>query len=193
MKKIFNILFLLAITSGTGISQTNTVDSLRAILKDASKPIERFELFDPLLLTLPPWVGTNIDSAYSFEMLQLAQELKNDSLLTISYNWLGSYFYLNKGDNSTALEYYAKGLPFAQKANDKRRISSLYFDIALVYFDLQDYESAVENTRLGGQNLPDKSHPLYDFMLIQFQGNMAQYFLLVNQPDSALYYGQHLS
>ena len=39
---------------------------------------------------------------------------------------------------------------------------------------------------------PRKSHPLYDFMLAQYQRGMATYFAATNQPDSALAYAQPL-
>jgi two-component system, NtrC family, sensor kinase len=153
----------------------------------------RFDVLNKLVLELVGWKGDNVDSTYCIQMLLIAQELKQDSLLAISYNWWGSFFYLNKGDNATALEYFYKALPYAQKHNDKRRISSLYFDIALVYFDLQDLDEALSVTRKGGQNLPNKSHVLYDFMLMQYLGNMTDYFLRLKQVDSAFHYVRELT
>ena len=123
-------------------------------------------------------------------MLEIAQELKNDSLKAISYNWLGTYFYQQKGDNTSALEYYFKALPLAEKLKEKRRISSIYFDMALVYFDMLDYQKALEVTRKGGENLPEKTNPMYDFMLLQYEANMTQYFLITKHADSAFYYAQ---
>ncbi|MEP6674758.1 MAG: hypothetical protein ABJA78_06375 [Ferruginibacter sp.] len=134
--------------------------------------------------------GGAFDSSSIIQLLQIAQQLKNDSLLAISYNWIGSFLAFNKGDNITALEYYFKALPLADKVNDKRRISSLYFDIGLIYFILEDNEKAGENIRKGGENLPERSSPMFDFMLVQYQRNMSQYYLYAGQPDSALHYSQ---
>ena len=78
------------------------------------------------------------------------------------------------------------------KTKDKRRTSSLYFDIALVYLYLQNTEEMVKFNQLGKDNLPEKTHPLYDYMLVQYQRGMSTYFLLQNQPDSALHYAQAL-
>ncbi|MFT7233198.1 MAG: two-component system NtrC family sensor kinase [Cyclobacteriaceae bacterium] len=189
----FILAFLLGLTCTIGISQSHIADSLRNLLVTTTKPIDRFDLINNLVLDLTSWKGDNVDSALSMQMLQIAQRQNNDSLLAISYNWLGTYFYLNKGDNSSALEYYFKAIPLAEKAKDKRRISSLYFDISLVYFDIQNNQEALENTKKGRQNLPQKDHPLYNFMLIQYEGSMAQYFLLENQLDSAFYYVQRMS
>ena len=137
--------------------------------------------------------GSAVDSGTVIELLKIAQQLKSDSLLAISYNWIGSYMAFTTGDNIAALEYYFKAIPLAEKVNDKRRISSLYFDIALVYFNLQNVEEAFKNVLKGGQNLPDTSSPMYSFMLVQYQRNMAQYYLLAHQYDSALHYAQSLT
>jgi hypothetical protein len=69
-------------------------------------------------------------------MLRIAQELNNDSLLAIAYNLVGGYFISNSGDYGKALEFYFKGIPLAEKANDMRRISSLDTDISVGYFKL---------------------------------------------------------
>jgi tetratricopeptide (TPR) repeat protein len=134
-----------------------------------------------------------VDTTTVIHLLSIAQELKNDSLMAISYNWIGSFLAFIKGDNTAALGYYFKALPLAEKVKDKRRISSLYFDISLVYFTLQNKNEALKNLRKGGENLPDTSSPMYSFMLMQYQRGMCQYFLLSRQNDSALYYAQQLT
>jgi two-component system NtrC family sensor kinase len=192
MKKTFPIVLLLTITPMAGYTQSNVYDSLKAVLERTDNQMEKFDALNRLSLELVGWRGDNVDSIYSTQMLQIAQKLKNDSLLAISYNWLGSYFYLNKGDNATALEYLYKAIPYAERFKDKRRLSSLYFDIALVYFDLLDNEEAMLATKKGAQYLPDKSNPLYDFMLIQYVGNMADYFIRINKVDSVFHYAKQL-
>ncbi len=134
-----------------------------------------------------------LDSAACVQMLRLAQELKNDSLLAISYNLIGEFISRIKGDNTTGLEYYFKAIPLAEKSNDKRRLSSIYFDMSSVYFNLQNNEESVNAIRKGGENLPGKSHPLYDFMLAQYQRGMSMYFVYNKQADSALSYAQSLA
>ncbi|MFT7028632.1 MAG: signal transduction histidine kinase [Marinoscillum sp.] len=171
-----------------GYSQNQYADSLRSVLKTTTDPVDRFDLLNNILLDITSYRGSNIDSLTTMQMVQVAQKQNNDSLSAISYNWLASYFYQQKGDNATALEYYFKAIPLAETTNDKRRISSIYFDMALVYFEMLDYEMALEVTRKGGENLPDKAHPMYYFMLIQYQANLVQYFLIKNNPDSAFHY-----
>ena len=94
-------------------------------------------------------------------------------MLATSYDWIGYYLYQNKGDNAAALEYYFKALPLAEKVNDKRRISSICFDIAAVYGTLLNRQEFLNYTRRGGRFLPDKSSDKYYNMLVQYQRNMA--------------------
>jgi tetratricopeptide (TPR) repeat protein len=139
-----------------------------------------------MILTLQ---GGNIDSSSTIQLLQIAQQQKNDSMLAIAYNWIGSYFSSTKGDNISALEYYFKGIPVAEKTKDKRRLSSLYFDIAIAYYALQNFEEGFKYNMRGGENLPDKSSPIYEFMLVQYQRNAVTFYLQKHQADSALHYG----
>ena len=111
-------------------------------------------------------------------------------MLAISYDWIGYFFYQSKGDNTTSIEYFFKALPLAEKYHDKRRISSLYFDIAGVYFWLKNIDAFFNFTKKGGKNLPDKNSPKYDYMLMQYQRNMGIAYLEKNQLDSSLYYAQ---
>ena len=167
MKKILISLLFISITDICN-AQTKFADSLKTVLTNTTNPLERFNLLTKILENQSFFRGGNIDSADCIRLLQIAQQLKNDSLLAASYNWIGSYFSFTKGDNAAALEYYFKALPLAEKANDKRRISSLDFDISLAYYALQNNNAAVQYVRKGGDDLPDKSHPLYDFMLLQY-------------------------
>jgi tetratricopeptide (TPR) repeat protein len=80
----------------------------------------------------------------------------------------------------------------AAAADDPRRISSLYFDIALIYFRLQNFEAAGKSIRKGGENLPDPSSPMSNYMVMQYQRNMSQYYLDIHRLDSALHYVQQL-
>ncbi len=190
MRKSF-IAVCLFFLSFNSTAQNKTIDSLKILLPQTTKPIDRFRLIENILENINKFSG-NADSALSIELLKIAQQQNDAAMLASSYNWIGIYFSLAKGDNTTALEYYFKALPLAIKTNDKRRTSSLYFDIALVYLYLQNTEEMLKFNQLGKDNLPEKTHPLYDYMLVQYQRGMSTYYLLENQPDSALHYAQAL-
>lgn len=189
MKKILSLICLLTCIH-IAFAQSNNADSSKAALANYKIPLERFSATIKYLETVDSYGSGNIDSALCIDLLQIAQQLKNDSLLAISFDWIGYYFSIKKGDNTTALEYYFKGLPLAEKFKDKRRISSIYFDIAGVYNNLKNIEEYFNFTRKGGLNLPDKTSPKYDHMLVQFQRNMGSIYRDKKQLDSALYYAQ---
>ena len=139
MKKIITLFCFIAGIQ-TVFGQNNHPKNAKAALADYSNPMERFTETIKYLETIDSYSSNNIDSATCIDLLLIAQQLKNDSLLATSYNWIGYYFSQSKGDNSTALEYYFKALPLAEKFNDKRRISSLCFDIASIYFALKNID-----------------------------------------------------
>lgn len=189
MKKNITLLcFLIFIQTAFG--QSNYTDTAKAALANYKNPIERFTATIKYLETIDSYASSDIDSSACIDLLQIAQQLKNDSLLATSYNWIGYYFSLKRGDNAAALEYYFKALPLAEKYSDKRRISSIYFDISTVYFNLKNLEEYFKFTKIGGENLPDKTSSKYSYMLVQYQRNTGTYYLEKNQLDSALYYLQ---
>ena len=192
MKKTL-ILICFFLSNQLSFAQDKYADSLENILVKTAKPIDRFSIMVKIAESNLVLTGGMIDTATPIHLLQIAQQLKSDSLLAISYNWVGAYMGFSRGNNTAALEYYFKALPLAEKVHDKRRISSLYFDIALVYFILNNNEEAGKNMRKGGENLPDESSPMYNFMLVQYQRNMAKYYLVSQQYDSALHYAQALT
>lgn len=189
MKKIIPLVCFITSIQVVFAQNTNP-ENMKAALAGYSNPIERFGATINYLETIDSRATNNIDSAICIDLLQIAQQLKNDSLLAISYDWIGYYFMQVKGDNSTALEYYFKGLPLAEKFNDKRRISSLCFDIAYTYFVLKNIDEFFTFTKKGGGNLPEKTSPKYDYMLVQYQRNMGMAFTEKDQLDSALSYAQ---
>ena len=189
MKKVLSTVLLLVLLFNTGLAQSKITDSLRAVLASEINPEKRFNLIVKILENEDVYLVNQIDSSACKELLRIAQSQKSDAMLATSYDWIGYYLYQNKGDNAAALEYYFKALPLAEKVNDKRRISSICFDIAAVYGTLLNRQEFLNYTRRGGRFLPDKSSDKYYYMLVQYQRNMANYFLVTDQLDSAQQYG----
>ena len=78
--------FIISTFCNSGLAQNSTIDSLKSLLINTNKPVERFDILNNLTLELTGWKGDNVDSSYCVQMLHIAQDLKNDSLLAISYN-----------------------------------------------------------------------------------------------------------
>jgi tetratricopeptide (TPR) repeat protein len=171
----------------------NRSDSLVAVLTRTTDPIERFDLYNKLGEEYFSSGNNNLDSASCLKMLQIAQQLNNDSLLAISYNFIGNLFLLNTGDYSRALEYFFKGIPLAERTKDKRRLSSLLVDIAIVYENLGNKNEQLHYIRKAEASLPGKNEPMYNYMVRQIHYNYSRYFLSVRRPDSAMHYTQALN
>jgi tetratricopeptide (TPR) repeat protein len=192
MKKIITCLLFICIAF-ISHAQDKYVDSLKTVLAKTSKPIERFDLLNKILEYGYINGESNPDSSSCIEVLSIAEQLNNDSLLAIGYNQVGNYFLRSNGDFSSALEYFFKGIPLAEKVHDKRRLSSLYIDIAALYSKLNNAEEELKYTRKALANLPEKTSPLYNFMAAQAQYYMCSYFLSQQKKDSALHYAQALN
>jgi hypothetical protein len=192
MKRIFIAILFSALTFSSH-AQNKYVDSLKTVLASTSDPFKRFNIFRKIGQDVFRKGYGSIDSLTCFQMLEIAKKLNNDSLLAISYSWIGDFFLINKGDNTTSLEYFFKGIPLAAKTKDKPTLCSLYLDIAAAYFNLNNPGEAIIYIRRGGDNLPDPSSFEYDFMAAQYQLDMATYFILQQQPDSALHFVQALN
>jgi tetratricopeptide (TPR) repeat protein len=188
MKKTSIVLFI-CLLSYNSMPQSKFADSMKALLAKTNKPVEQFDLLNKLGEGLFSGSGVKIDSAFCLQLLTIAQELKNDSLLAISYDWLGNYFSWASNFNK-AIEYFLKGVPLAEKVKDYRRLSSLYIDISIVYNSTHDPADEFKYISLARSHLPDRNSPLYPFMDIQVKGLMAKYYLLHGNLDSALHYTQ---
>ncbi len=191
MKKLLIFLSCFSLLH-TGYTQ-NKADSLKNVLAATTNAIARFDLYSKLGEEYFSSGNNNLDSASCLKMLQIAQQLNNDSLLAISYNFAGNLFLFNTGDYSKSLEFFFKGIPLAQKANDKRRLSSLYIDISIVYENLGNRDEQLKYIRKAEAALPAKSSPMYNYMIRQVQYNYSRYFLFMKKPDSAMHYTQALN
>jgi tetratricopeptide (TPR) repeat protein len=188
MKKIIPLLCLIA-SMQTAHAQINKTVITKAELAAIKTPLERFTATITYLENADTGEGDVIDSTLCIDLQKMAMQLKNDSLLAISYNWINAYMN-SKGRSNEAIEYLYKALPLAEKYNDKRRISSIYFDLASSYGALGKKTESYEFLKKGGENLPDKTSPMYDYMLVQYQRSIAGMFFEKKQLDSALYYAQ---
>jgi tetratricopeptide (TPR) repeat protein len=191
--KIYFTLILTWFATIAGSAQSRRADSLTKALQKAKQPVERFDLLNRIAEDYYTTGKGNVDSSLCIQMLRIAEQLKSDSLLAIAYNLVGGYFVSSSGDYSRALEVYFKAVPLAENGNDKRRLSSLYIDIAVIYFKLNNPAQQIKYLRKAWENLPDQRAPKYYYMLRQVQYNMGRYYLSQNMPDSALHYAQALN
>lgn len=180
---------MLLIAFGAANSQSNNSVITKADLAAIKNPLERFTAIIKFLENANTGEGDAIDSSLCIDLQKMATQLRNDSLLAISYNWISAYF-ASKRRTDEEIEFLYKALPLAEKYNDKRRISSIYFDLASSHAGLGKKRESYDFLKKGGENLPDKTSPMYDYMLVQYQRSMAGMFYDKKQFDSALLYAQ---
>lgn len=192
MKRLL-IVSLIGLLYYSSNAQHSYTDSLRAVLAKSVKPMERFSLINNILEYGYINGEGDPDSSYCIDLIRIARQINSDSLLAIAYNQVGNYFFRVRGEFSSAIEYFFKGVPFAEAAHDKRRLSSLYIDIAAVYARLTNAEEEIKYILKAMANLPDKSSPSYYFVAAQTQYYMSTWFLSRMQNDSALHYAQALN
>ncbi|HLK31335.1 MAG TPA: hypothetical protein VKT28_22340 [Puia sp.] len=124
------------------------------------------------------------------EELTIAEQLKNDTLLQISYNTLGIFFEI-KSDYKPALEFYLKALHIAEKDNNLVNMAVFTSNISLIYIETKNYPQALNYLRRSEPlcTLPEvmRKHPDY---IVGTHVNICEAFLGMDQPDSALKYVQ---
>src|ERR1700752_836102 len=111
MKRALPIVCAALLFFGRANAQTKYEDSIRALLNDSVTPLDSFSLIVRIEEDRIINGYANIDSANCMRLFKIAQALHSDSLLSISYNWIGNYFENEKGDYTTAMEYFFKAIP----------------------------------------------------------------------------------
>lgn len=185
MKKIF-ITACIYLLAYNGFAQGKQADSLKAVLSTTTDLKEKYRLLDQINSAYYK-VGTgNNPVENSLEMVRIALQLEDDSLIAKSYNVVGDYYIFNKGDHNTALEYFFKGIPYAEKIENGRTLPSLYLDISIAYQLLLNNGEQIRFLKKAEASLPDTTHPEYNYLLLQLQINYAGYYLITQQPREAL-------
>ena len=185
MKKL---IILLCFSTGLlcSFAQDQRIDSLKSTLSKTTVPMERYKLLEAISEGYYRYgTGENKVSNH-LEMLRIALQQKDDSLIAISYNRTGDYYLFEVGDYNNAVDYFFKGIPYAEKAGIKRWLSSLYIDIAVSYSLIPNPQEQFNYLRKAEASLPPLTHPEYDYMLLQLKLNYALCYLMFHQPKTAL-------
>ncbi len=122
------------------------------------------------------------------QMLKIASVTHQDSLIAKTYLQIGNYF-SNISDYKQALEYEFKSLSFAEKAKSTTDIWLASKEVGVTFKQLKNYSEALRYLKKAESLLkeissdkPQKSNRTYS--------HIAEVFLGLGQPDSALRYVQ---
>ena len=126
------------------------------------------------------------DSSYFYfdNAMSLAYEYKDYWALATLCNAIGVYAKRNELDSETAIEYFLKGLNYAEKCDDDILVSNLKCNLALTYYlrkdpDGLDYALNIYNM---GKEKGDK------YLIYKGASTAAYMYLIMAEIDSARYY-----
>jgi len=163
-------------------AQVTTADSLQQKLKKATKAEEKFSLLNQLFGEYLQRGNTEKQEQVTKDMLQVAQQSHNDSLLVQAYMNVGTYL-VNKADFEAGLEFYFKALHRAELTD---MLIVLNNNIGGEYEDLKNFNEALKYTKKVEQLLANKGSK--DAILIYNNWHMAFDYLNLNKTESALKY-----
>ncbi|HUS00496.1 MAG TPA: hypothetical protein VMY77_02145 [Chitinophagaceae bacterium] len=179
------IVFLLLISSAFNApSQNRTVDSLKAEISKETNLNKKFELYKNIRRSYSVMGHVENAGKYLPELYKIAAELKNDSLLAVSY-FETSIFMDYKTDSKEQINYLLKGLKIAEQKYPSL-IYKFYNGLGSAYNDLQDYKQALyylnktENLLIKINDPNISRSYLYHLFALAFNN--------LDKTDSALHY-----
>ena len=188
MKKLIAFLFIFNCTAAFSQSWRYEIDSLNNELRHAKDPVEKIPILD-LLSSDYSYIG-HVDSMRfaSFQMLKIATEAHQDSLIALAYCGVGEYFY-STSDYRQALEFQFKSLAFAEKVRSAANIWLATKDIGVDFKELKNYPEALKYLKkcepfLKAAAVKDITAPNRTY------SHLAETFLRLGRTDSALKYIQ---
>ncbi len=188
MKKILGFIFFFSMVCIANAQSTH-VDSLATVLNKTTNPLDRFHLLEKLGEETFTNGSGDMSVDNNLEMLRIALQLKNDTLIGLAYSYTGIFYLYTKGDFNTALQYYFKGLPFAERARHMNTVSGINVDISNAFSYLKNPEQQLYFAKAAEASLPGKNEPTYYFMVTQVQICYALYYINIKESKSAL---QHI-
>ena len=189
MKKIITLFCFIANMHTVVAQKSNEIrDSLYRLLKQAQTPASQIDLLS-FIASEYVYTGQPDSSRYINEqMLKIATDANQDSLLARTYIEISSTLGAT-GDFKQALEFNFKALTYAEKANSASDIWYAYKNLGIRFKVLKNYSEALRYLR---KSLPFlKEATVYDFTdPNRTYSHLAEVFLGLGQPDSALRYVQ---
>jgi len=183
-------------------AQLSTTDSLRQKLKSTKKFEKRFELLNQLNAEYTQRGYTDSMGLVTKDMLYMARQAHNDTLVVKSYLNIGNYL-ANKTDFEASLEFYFKALHLAEDLEITEMVLLLNNNIGGEYEDLNNFNEAIKYTRKVKQLLAEdliqearkqknessEADKRRKNLLRVFNNwHMAYDYLNLGKPDSAMQY-----
>ena len=182
---VFLLVTLLNITWGFG--QNETIDRLRQKLSTELTDTGKCQVLDSLSM-YNMFFNHVSDSTFSYcdEYINVAFRIPDKKYLALAYARL-SFYYNNTGKYKEALNMALKGLNLSDQYHIRDYLSALYYDIAWVYLNLNDFADGLNNTQFGISFLKSSKDPFFD-QALHLYGMLGNFYQNINKPDSAFFY-----
>jgi two-component system, NtrC family, sensor kinase len=164
-------------------AQYRQLDSLKQLLQNSSSLQERFSILHVIAINYKN--RDKLDSMLDVcsEQLGIAHKLKNDSFLIITYNNIGNALEV-KGDYTSALEFYLKGLNLAEKIGSDELSQPFLNNVALIYLDMGNFDAALDWLKKAKERLPMLKGQYSNSSVVDM--NISETYLGLKSYDSAL-------
>ena len=189
MKKIICLLlFLYGATAYAQNINLQQIDSLKNLLTQKQTPANQIDILSSIGSDYGYNGETDSVRSVSKQMLEIATNPKNDSLLAQTYVNIAYYFYLTS-DYKQALENDFKSLAFAESSGSGYNIWFAYKEIGALYKEIKNYPEALKYLKksepfLAAINMRDPTNSSRTY------SHIAETYLGLGKIDSALRYVQ---
>jgi two-component system NtrC family sensor kinase len=178
-------LFLLTFMS---MAQHVNVDSLQKLADKTTDPSKKYNLLSRI--NREYFINGRGDYLVenSLAMVKVALQLNDNEKIAYGYNALGDYYAYVKGDNTTALDYLFKAIPYAEKLSNSRELPSVYADISVAYEVLGNFGEDFRFLQKAEASLPTPANPDYWYLKMQVQLDFASHYSFVKNTDKLIVY-----
>ena len=188
MKKIIALLPIFYLTLAFSQNIKSNIDRLYGALKQTQKPAEQVSILGKLANYYIYTGRPDSVRVISQQMLKIATDAHDDSLLSKAYNQIGAYFG-QTGDFKQALEFQFKSLGFAQKSKSDYDNWLDNKELAVSFKQLNNYPEALKYLTKS-QEFLSKATKKDPISFNRTYTNLAEVYLALGQTDSALRYIQ---
>jgi two-component system, NtrC family, sensor kinase len=168
-------------------AQPDRIHGLQQELSICGNDSAKVRILDSLQLTYL-FYSYKPDSSFYYinQLVSYGFKRPDKKALVLAYSRMG-FYYVNTAHYKAALDISLQGIRIAEEFGIPDYLSSLYYNLAWVYLNVNDYRTALGAAFSGKTNLVyDQDHFLDESL--HLSGLAGNVYLGLDKPDSALYY-----
>ena len=182
--KLFVLIITFLLGNSIANSQDGTFNRLKQKLATSTTDSIKSSTLDSLSM-YSLFFSDQPDSTYRYvnDFVNYAFTLEKKKYLILAYARMG-FYYINTSQFKAALDISLKGIVLSEEYNIPDYLSALYYNMAWVYYNLNDNNEAMLNANKGIAFLKDSKDKFYD-QALHINGIIGNILLDSNKTDSA--------